>query len=252
MDNKSYSRIEILGVPVDCVNMAAAVDYVERQILTGTRPEAIIAVNPEKVIKAQSDKRLHELLCAAGLLIPDGIGVVIAAKILGLGKMRRVPGAELMPAICELSADKGYKIFLYGGRPDINCEAVRVLEESFPGINIVGHRDGYLDPEDMPGLIDEINVSGAEVLFLALGSPAQELWMDEYLPELDVRVCQGVGGTFDVISGEVRRAPLIFRKMHLEWLYRLLVQPGRLFRQTALPKFAWQVVRKKILCVLQS
>lgn len=245
MDNKSPFRIEILGAPVDCVDMSAAVDYVERQILTGTRPETVIAVNPEKVIKAQTDKKLHGFLCAAGLLIPDGIGVVVAASILGLGKMQRVPGAELMPAICKLSADKGYKLFLFGGRPEVNLEAVRRLEENYPGINIVGNRDGYLGREEIPGLIDEINASGADVLFLALGSPAQELWMAEHLSALNIKVCQGVGGTFDVISGAVRRAPRIFRRMHLEWLYRLLAQPGRLFRQTALPKFVWQVLRQK-------
>ena len=99
----------------------------------------------------------------------------------------------------------------------------------------------------MPALVERINASGADILFVALGSPRQEMWMDAHLDSLDVRICQGVGGTFDVLAGRVRRAPVIFQRMHLEWLYRLLSQPGRLFRQTALPKFVFRVMRKRLL-----
>jgi N-acetylglucosaminyldiphosphoundecaprenol N-acetyl-beta-D-mannosaminyltransferase len=207
----------------------------------------VIAVNPEKVMKACKDPRMLDVLQMSGLLIPDGIGVVFAARVLGLGQMERVPGSDLMPAICERAARKGYKVFLYGASPEVNQEVVSILCARFPGIRIVGHQHGYVTEDQMPGLIERINASRAEVLFVALGSPRQEFWMKTYLPRLNVKVCQGVGGTFDVLSGRVRRAPAIFRKIHLEWLYRLGTNPGRVLRQFALPEFAFNVLWKKVI-----
>lgn len=246
MDSMRPKRIEVLGVPVDVVNMEVALATVEK-MLAGDKAETVIAVNPEKIIKAQSDPMLLSRLRNAGLLVPDGIGVVLAAKFFGLARMQRVPGSELMPAICERAALKGYKVFLFGASPETNLRAVEVLLKRYPGLQIVGYQDGYIKDQDMPKLIEKINSSNAEILFIALGSPKQELWMETYSPELKVKVCQGVGGTFDVIAGHVKRAPLFFRKLHLEWFYRLASQPKRLVRQSALPKFVMQVFRKKFL-----
>jgi N-acetylglucosaminyldiphosphoundecaprenol N-acetyl-beta-D-mannosaminyltransferase len=238
-------RIELLSVPVDCVTMNQSLDIVDAMI-GGEKPETIVAVNPEKVIKAQNDPILLKSLQGAGLLIPDGIGVIVAARILGLARMDRVPGSELMPAICEAAARKGYRLFLFGASPEVNQRARDILCELYPGIRIVGNRHGYVREDEMPHVIEQINASQAQVLFVALGSPKQEFWMEKYLPQLRVKVCQGVGGTFDVIAGRVKRAPLAFRKMQLEWLYRLAAQPERILRQTALPKFVLQVLRKKV------
>ena len=238
-------RVEVLGAPIDCVNMQQALDVVD-QMVKGSSPQTVIAINPEKVIKAQNDPLLLEWLNKAGLLIPDGIGVVVAVRQLIGEKISRVPGAELMPAICEQSLTKGYKLFLLGANKEVNNKAVEVLKQQYQGINIVGNRDGYFNESDMPELIDEINISSADILFVALGSPRQELWMEKYLPLTNVKVCQGVGGTFDVLAGNVKRAPFLFRKLHLEWFYRLVSQPKRLLRQTALPKFAYQLAMSKI------
>ncbi len=236
-------RINILDIPVDCVTMSTALDYVEEIILKTNKPSSILAINPEKIIKVKQEPLLLKSIKHAQLLIPDGIGVVWAARLLGLGKMKRVPGAELMPAICERAAEKGYKLFLFGGKAEVNTRAVAVLRKQYPGIKIVGHYHGYVSKQEMPNLIEKINTSEAEVLFIALGSPTQELWMEQYFSKLkNIKVCQGVGGTFDVIAGTVRRAPLIFRKLSLEWLYRLISQPRRFFRQVALPKFVYQIL----------
>lgn len=240
------NRIEILGVPVDCVDMRSALNVAE-EFIRGDKPESVIAVNPEKVVRANHDPVLLAQLRAAGLLIPDGIGVVLAARLLRLGRMERVAGSELMPALCELSAAKGYRIFLLGGRPDVNKKVAQVLAERYQGIQIVGRRDGYFQDHDMPHILESINASGAQVLFVALGSPKQEMWMQQYLGLTNARVCQGVGGTFDVIAGRVKRAPIAFRKVHLEWFYRLMSDPRRTFRQTALPKFLYAVLREKLM-----
>lgn len=237
-------RIEVLGVPVDCVNMNQSLEIVERMV-AGEKPEVIYSVNAEIVIMAQDNPVLLGLLREGGLLIPDGVGLLFAAKILQLGHLEQVPGCELMPAICDLAAKKGYRVFLYGASPDANRKTQEVLIERFPGIKIVGCRDGYVSNEEMPQLVNQINTSGAQILFVALGCPRQELWIGKYLPQLNVKVCQVVGGTFDVIAGRVKRAPRFFIKMHLEWFYRLAMQPKRILRQVALPRFVFQVIKRK-------
>lgn len=233
-------------MPVDCVDMEVSLTVVD-EMVSGDQPRTIIAVNPEKVIKAQGNPDILESLHQGGLLIPDGIGIVFASRLLGLGRMSRVPGSELMPAICEYAEKKEYKVFLYGASEEVNAAAAYEIRRRFPTIQIAGRQHGYLQEAAMPDLIANINSSGAQILFIALGSPRQELWMKRYLPQLNIKVCQGVGGTFDVLAGKVKRAPPFFRAIHLEWLYRLLAQPGRLLRQTALPLFAFQVIRKKII-----
>ena len=244
---RDVKRTEICGVPVDCLTMSDAVRVTEHWIEMGEHPLAILAVNPEKVIRAQRDPTLLATLQASGLLIPDGIGVVFAVRLLGLGQIERVPGSELMPKLCERSAQRGYKIFLFGANQEVISQAAEVLLQRYSGLNIVGTQHGYVKEEEMPSVITAINSSQADLLFVALGSPKQELWMTRYLPALNVKVCQGVGGTFDVIAGRVKRAPLGFRLLHLEWFYRLLSQPSRMFRQTALPMFALCVLRKRLL-----
>lgn len=239
-------RIEILGVPLDCVTMAEALDCAESMI-RGEYPCTILAVNPEKVIRAQGDNKLLEQLRGANLLIPDGIGVVLAARLLGLGYAERVPGSELMPKICERAASKGYTVFLFGANQEVNARVVTTLQDRYPGIRITGSHHGYVTEEEMPSVIAYINKCEADILFVALGSPNQEIWMSRYLHGLNVKVCQGVGGTFDVIAGRVKRAPVAFRSLHLEWFYRLLSQPSRIFRQTALPMFAFRVLLKRLL-----
>lgn len=239
-------RIEILGVPVDCATMESAVDFAETVIDTAPGQARVVAVNPEKIMKAQEDGTLLSFLKGSQLLLPDGIGVILAARILGLSNnMVRVPGSEFMPSLCQRAAKRGFKIFLFGGKPEVNAKAAEVLRQRYPGIKIVGNQDGYVDERGMPELIGRINASQADILFLALGSPKQEIWMDRYLSQTHVKLCQGVGGTFDVIAGTIKRAPLIFRKLNLEWCYRLMAQPKRIFRQTALPKFAYRVLRMK-------
>lgn len=239
-------RVSVLGIPVDCVDMGRALEAVDAMV-RGDRPGTILAVNPEKIMKAQSDPVLRETLAGSALVIPDGIGVVYAVRLLWKEPIGRVAGADLMPEICAQASRRGYRVFLFGAAPDVNAQAVEILRQRYPGINIVGHRDGYLKEEQMPELIEAINASRAQLLFVALGSPRQELWMEKYLPSLPhVRVCQGVGGTFDVIAGRVYRAPELVRRANLEWLYRLITQPRRAFRQAVIPKFTVAVFRAKL------
>lgn len=238
-------RVEILGVPVDCLTMDGTVELAA-SMLAGDAPNSVVAVNPEKVMRARSDARLREQLQRAGVLIPDGIGVVFAARMLALGRLDRVPGSELMPRLCELAANTGRRVFLFGGAPDVNERTAQVLRERYRGLTIAGAQHGFLKDEEMPGLIDRINSSRTDIVFVALGSPKQEAWIDRYLPQMNVKLCQGVGGTFDVIAGRARRAPAAFRAVHLEWFYRLVSDPRRLPRQAALPNFVFQVFKQRV------
>lgn len=243
----SIHRIEILGVPVDCVNWSSALGEVRRILRESNGPATVIAVNPEKVMQARENPELLRRLRAASMLIPDGIGVVWAAKFLGLGRMERVPGSEMMPAICEIAAAGGHGVFLFGANSEVNAKAANKLIGRYPLLRIVGQQDGYVSDAETPALIERINESQAEILFVALGSPKQEIWMEQNLHRLNIKLCQGVGGTFDVIAGTVKRAPRLFLALNLEWLYRVITNPRRIKRQLALPNFAWKVICAKLM-----
>lgn len=202
----------------------------------------IVAINPEKIMKAQEDASLKELLNKADYQIPDGIGVIIASKLKG-GKIRqRVTGIDMMLTLCEAADKNGKKVFLYGAKPGRAEEARMRLEERFPSIQIVGVLNGYEKDE---GLIEKtINDANPDIIFVAKGSPAQEYWILDHMHRLAPKVYQGVGGSFDVISGHIKRAPAIFQNLGLEWLYRLILEPWRWKRQLLLPKFLIKALKE--------
>lgn len=201
----------------------------------------IVAINPEKIMKAQEDTDLKELLNKADYQIPDGIGVIIASKLKG-GKIRkRVTGIDMMLALCEAASKHGKTIFLYGAKPGRAEEAKGKLEERFPSIKIVGVLDGYVQDEQL--IEKTINEANPDIIFVAKGSPAQEYWILEHMHRLAPKVYQGVGGSFDVISGHIKRAPAFFQKLGLEWLYRLIKEPWRWKRQLLLPKFLIKAIK---------
>lgn len=241
----TQTRISVTGVPVDNIDMDGVVDHARGVIESGQQC-TIFAMNPEKAIAALENSELYECLSAAGLLIPDGIGIILAARLQGISIAERVPGSELMPRLCKMAADRGFGIFLFGAKEDINKKAADRLIARYPGLVIAGRQNGYVADDEMPELIQRINESGAKLLFVALGSPKQEFWMQRHKDRLKVSILQGVGGTFDVISGSVKRAPKLWRTLNLEWLYRLLSQPNRLMRQTRLPAYIWLVLRTRM------
>lgn len=246
MEHES-GRLKILDVWVDPVDMNEALHRVDRFVTEGTRPHAVFAVNPEKNFSVPRDPELYSAFGRADLLIPDGIGVVLAARLLHRARLSRVPGVELMENICRLAHAKGYGIFIYGAREEVNARSVEILSLRYPGIRIVGRSSGFVPDGEMPALLERINESGAQILFLALGSPRQEKWFVTHARQLTtVRVCQGIGGTLDTIAGTVKRAPRIWCKYSAEWLYRLLSEPKRIGRQKVLPLFAFRVMGEKL------
>lgn len=242
---KEIKRVRVLGVPVDNVDISLALKYIDELITNNKKRNYILAVNAEKFMALQNDPFLKQIFENAALLIPDGVGAILAMRWCYGLTAERVPGSELMPNICREAAKKGYKIFIYGSKEHINKGAVEKLNVLYPGIRIVGRCNGYIGEEKMEGLINDINKSEADILFVALGSPKQEIWIKQYLPKLNVKVCQGIGGTLNAITGQTKRAPAFFQKLALEWFYRLIMNPKRIHRQLVIPRFLFKVFTQK-------
>jgi N-acetylglucosaminyldiphosphoundecaprenol N-acetyl-beta-D-mannosaminyltransferase len=246
-------RLKILNIWVDPVDRKEAIQRVKKFLIKGTRPHAVIASNPEKNFSAPKNAVLYDTFKTADLLLPDGIGVVLAARLLYGVYLERVPGSEFIFDICDIAEKGGYKVFIYGAKEDVNKKAVDELKNRYPNLKIAGRANGYVKDSEMPDLIDRINKSKAEILFLALGSPKQEKWYATYKSRLQyVRVMQGVGGTLDTIAGTVKRAPELWCNWQLEWLYRLIMEPRRIKRQKVLPVFAAMVLIVKIKMMMRS
>ena len=178
----------------------------------------------------------------AELVLPDGAGAVWAGRHLGYNVPERVAGFDLYNKLLALSAKKGYRAYFFGGSPGIAEAAKAKSEELYPGVQIVGCHNGYFTDADVPAIIDAINKSGSEMLFVALGAPKQEKWILEHRNELKPRILMGIGGSFDVLAGKMERAPKWMQDASLEWAFRLYKQPSRFMRMMALPKFALKVI----------
>lgn len=238
------NTVNVLGVNVDKVTFDEALNIAENLAKT-QGVSAIFTPNPEIIMCAKEDREMREILNSADLCTADGIGVVYGAKILGDPVPQRVAGFDLTCALIERLSATGDGIFLFGAKPGVAEEAQKRLKEKYPGIVVSGTRNGYFKEEDEREIVEEINKSGAKVLLVCLGAPKQEKWIAKHRENLKVNLCMGVGGTLDVLAGTAKRAPEIFIKLNLEWLYRLLKNPSRIGRFAALPKFVIEVVKNK-------
>ncbi|MED4285007.1 WecB/TagA/CpsF family glycosyltransferase [Priestia megaterium] len=195
----------------------------------------IVAINPEKIMHGTKDQELKELLNSATYQIPDGHGIVVLSKRQGGNIKERVTGCDLFQQLCELAAKEGKKVFLYGAKPGVAEQTKSILEQRYSGLNVVGTLDGFVMDKTL--IIDTINKAKPDFLFVALGSPAQEKWIKENMDQLDAHIFQGVGGSFDVVSGNIKRAPKWMQKMGLEWLHRVILEPKRVIRIIRLSLF---------------
>ena len=233
-------RVNILGVDVDAVTMAEAVDVVRRAM--DTRAGVMVATaNAEMLMRATHDEELRRILNASALVVPDGAGTVWAARHLGHAMPERVAGYDLAQELLRCAPAEGRRVYFFGSAPGIAEKAKAKAEQLYPGIEIVGVRNGFFSPADNAAIIAEIRAARPDLLLVALGVPKQEKWIAAHLAELDVPVAIGVGGTLDVMAGVMKRAPLWMQKAKLEWLFRGLMQPKRAGRLLALPKFVLKV-----------
>ena len=233
-------RVNILGVDVDAVTMAEAVDVVRRAM--DTRAGVMVATaNAEMLMRATHDEELRRILNASALVVPDGAGTVWAARHLGHAMPERVAGYDLAQELLRCAPAEGRRVYFFGSAPGVAEKAKAKAEQIYPGIEIVGVRNGFFSPADNAAIIAEIRAARPDLLLVALGVPKQEKWIAAHLAELDVPVAIGVGGTLDVMAGVMKRAPHWMQKAKLEWLFRGLMQPKRAGRLLALPKFVLKV-----------
>jgi len=239
-----FEKVRILGKPVHLVDMEQAVNYLRRHASGEEKrgkKQFVLAMNPEKIMKAREDSELSKIIeKKATLLIADGVGLVLAGKIRGLPAIPRVTGVGLFERLTAAAAEDGSSVFLYGAKEPVVEKAAEVLRQRHPGIKIAGIQHGY--EKDTEAVAAKIKQAHPDYLFVALGSPGQEKWIGRHIDSLPVKVVMGVGGSFDVLAGNVKRAPEWCQKRGLEWLYRLVSQPTRAKRMLNLPKFLMLVI----------
>ena len=234
--------VKILDVPVHPLTMGEVVSVLEESITSGEQA-FVVTANAEIIMMCQEDAGYKKIVSQdAQLVLPDGAGAVWAGRHLGYKVPERVAGFDLYCQLLDKAAQKGYKAFFFGGSPGIAEAAKAKSEELYPGVQVVGCRNGYFKEEESKAIIDEINASGADMLFAALGAPKQEKWLVRYREQLKPKILMGIGGSFDVFAGKMERAPKWMQDASLEWLFRLYKQPSRFMRMMALPKFVLKVV----------
>ena len=243
-EDMAFARIDILGTQVDSLTMEEAVAQAEAYMEQKT--VALIATaNAEMIMRAVEDDRLRRILNEAALVVPDGAGTVWAARHLGHPMPERVAGYDLVQQLLSRAAISGKRIFFFGSAPGVAEKAKKKAEALYPGVNIVGVRDGFFSAGDEPAIRMQIKEAAPDLLLAALGVPKQEKWLAANLQALQVPLSIGVGGTFDVMAGVMKRAPLWMQKAKLEWLFRGLLQPKRAGRLLALPRFVLKVCAGK-------
>lgn len=235
-------KVSIMEVPIDKVTMESATNTVI-EFLESNSHHSVFTPNPEIIMEAQKDRELMKILQEADLVVPDGIGVVLASRMLKVPKLpERVGGFDLMQNVLSKIKDKDIRVYFLGSKPGVAQIAAKNMQNKYPGLKIVGTRDGYFTKEDEANIIQEIRELKVDLLLVGLGAPRQEKWIDKNKKQLGVKVAVGVGGSLDVMAGVVKRAPKVYQKLGLEWFYRLISNPKRAKRMINLPIFGFKVL----------
>lgn len=240
MLQKNWPVTALFGVPVDCIGKSQLLDCL-RSCIFNRQSVHLVTINAEMAYAATQNTTLMAALQQAELIIPDGIGVVWALGRQGM-HVQRLPGIELVEELLQESAQKGLKIAILGSSQATLTALPAQLEKRFGTVQCVYSHHGFFKEEEIPEILGAINAAEPDVLFVALGVPKQECFIARWRQQLQVPVLMGVGGSFDVLSGQLKRAPRWLRKIHLEWFYRLLQQPSRWRRMLALPRFVFKVM----------
>lgn len=239
------TSITILGCRLDALDAGAATRAIV-QFAKERRGAQIVTLGTEMVVYAQRDARYRAVLNACALSLCDTVGLLAVARSRGVDLRERVTGVELVEHLCKAAETENLSVFLFGGAPGVAEEAARVLQARYPGLRIAGTRNGYFDEAESAAIAQSIRESGAHLLFAGMGFPRQEFWLAQHLAQTGCGAGMGVGGSFDVISGNVERAPEQWRRLGLEWLYRLVKEPKRWRRQLALPQFVLLIAGERV------
>lgn len=224
------ASIEMMGCRIDNLSMAETLDRIE-ELLTEPGWHQHVVVNVDKLVKASRDPALRDIINACDLVNADGMPVVWASRLLGKGLKERVTGIDLFEALMSRAAERGWPVFLLGARQSVVEHVAELYSRRSPPVRVVGHADGYWSAERDPEIAERVRASGARLLFVAISSPRKEAFLGRWQQHMRVPFAMGVGGTFDVVAGEVRRAPRWMQRCGLEWFFRFLQEPRRMFRR---------------------
>ena len=224
------SRIEMMGCQIDNLTMEETLQTVEGFIKSG-KPHQHVVVNVDKVVKASRDPELRRIINECALINVDGMPVVWASRLVGKPLKERVAGVDLFESLMQRSASKGWRVYLLGAREDVVSGVKHLYEKKYPGLVVAGYRNGYWKPEEEAGVVEQIKDAKADLLFVAISSPKKEHFLGRYQAEMKIPFAMGVGGTFDVAVGKVKRAPVWMQNAGLEWFYRFLQEPRRMFKR---------------------
>ncbi|MCP2728623.1 WecB/TagA/CpsF family glycosyltransferase [Limnofasciculus baicalensis] len=252
-------KINICGINIDKYTFDEVLKTITHQALTGKTPQYVVTPNAQHILTLQKDTHFREIYQKAFLVVPDGVSLLWAAKFLKIPLNGRVNGTDLFEKLCAMASpaagiapEKGLKIFLLGGRPGAAEKAKEILEARHPGINIVGTNCPPYGFESQPAQLELINsqikAAAPHILFVGLGAPKQEYWIYDHYQELNVPISIGIGVSFELVADMVRRAPVWMQKMGLEWFFRLIVEPRRLWQRYIMgnPQFIWLVLKQRL------
>jgi N-acetylglucosaminyldiphosphoundecaprenol N-acetyl-beta-D-mannosaminyltransferase len=239
-------RIEMLGCPIDALDMSQTIARCRRLIEAGG-PAQHVAVNAAKLVAMQDDPRLREIVHGCDVISADGQSVVWASRLQGKRLPARVAGIDLMQELLRLAEHEGYRVFVLGARREVLEQAIGKFRSRYPRLEIAGYRDGYFGESESDAVCAEIRAARADILLVAISSPRKEYWLASNLHRVDVRFAMGVGGAIDVIAGVTRRAPRVVQQLGLEWLFRLGQEPRRLFARYAVTNVRFLVAVQREL-----
>ena len=223
-------RIQILGITIDPLTMKETVDAVEQYVLK-KHPLHLMRVNADKINQCHEDEKIKKIVNESGIINADGASVVLASKFLGAPVPERVAGRDLMQNLLELSNKKGYSVYFFGAKEEILQDMLKAFKQRYPDLDVVGYRNGYFSPEDEEKIQEDIKDRKPDFVFVGITSPKKEYIIQSFMDNGINAVFMGVGGSFDVLSGHIKRAPLWMQKLNLEWLFRVANEPKRLFKR---------------------
>ena len=238
--------IKILGVSIDNVSLDEAGSQTKKLIEESNKTcKLVVAPNTEFIMLAQKDKEFFDILKQASFATPDSVGVMIGGKLQNKKFKERIPGQSYFRKVIEVGEKEGWTFYFLGGEEGIALKAKEKIEKDYPNIKIIGCHEGFFEIDKEEAVIEEINNLQPNVLFVAMGAPIQEKWIFKNKDKLKVDIATGQGGTFDYEAGKIKRAPKVFQKLGIEWLWRLIKEPKRIVRMMALPKYLITILIKR-------
>ena len=224
------NRYKILNTYVNAISMGETIAEVEK-VIAARKPTQHVVINALKVNLMREDPKLRKIVNSCPLINADGASIVWAAKKLGIPLKERVAGIDLFENLVKIAAEKGYKIYLFGAKEEVVTKVKDIFEKQYPKLQIVGYRNGYFTEADEAQIVADMASSGADMMFVAFSSPKKEYWVNKYLEQLNIPFVMGVGGSFDVVAGVTDRAPKWMQDHGLEWFYRFIQEPKRLWNR---------------------